>query len=65
MILQKFLQPLFSIMGERPGLIQLIAIQFLVAAGGSKGLEMLFASGAIFTHERLKKFLKNHLSGTS
>ena len=53
MILKKFLQPLLTIMGERSGHIQLIAEQFLMAAGGSKGLKMLFAPGAIFTHEQM------------
>ena len=54
MVLQKFLQPLLPIIGERSGRVQLIAGQFLMTAGGSNGLKMLFASGAIFTHEQVK-----------
>jgi hypothetical protein len=37
MILKKFLQSLLAIMGERSGRIQLMAGQFLMATGGSKG----------------------------
>ena len=56
MILKKFLQSLLAIMGERSGRIQLMAGQFLMATGGSKGLKMLFASGTIFTHEQMHPY---------
>ena len=53
MILQKFFQPLLAIIGERPGRIQLIAVQLLMATGSPESLKMLFASVAIFTHEKV------------